>query len=381
MILQLIPRPYRNRITCIALASLLLLGSPIEAKAVNQSRDPIGSALPPVTIVKGRLTAGGRPFEVRGVNYIRPSGSADSCAELSFGADGGCPWDQAVIDADMTRLHALGVNTVRIFLNYYAFGGARATSPSYQIERPLTLLDALIYSANIREIYVLPVLLAKYPQDQFTAEGLAKAVELHVTPVVTHLAATTGVLGWDLFNEPDIGSPIDERCWDWDNGDFPPCRDLALQRADFLAGLHSQIRQIDPGHLTTIGMGFAKSYLRPTDVGPRLAALVDFYSFHYYDNDPYKAGRYAQHWYYGQGFPRDLERGISEMALLQTRRPVLISELGFPSGPGALRDKAGLRRDLAIALQTSRASGAAGLILWPFQPTPEDLLGDLFIGP
>jgi hypothetical protein len=281
----------------------------------------------------------------------------------------------------MARLHALGVNTVRVFLNYYAFGGARATRPSYQINQPLAHLDALIHSANSQGIYVLPVLLAKYPQDQFTEDGLALATRLHVTPVVSHLATKPGVLGWDLFNEPDIGSPIDERCWDWDNGDFPLCRDLALQRADFLAGLLSQIRQIDPAHLTTISMGFAKSYLRPADVGPRLAVLVDFYSFHYYDNDPYQSGRYAQHWYYGQGFPRDLERGITEMSLLQTRRPVLISELGFPTGPGALRDEAGLRRDLALSLQTARADGAAGVMLWPFQPTPEDLLGDLFVGP
>jgi hypothetical protein len=369
-------------LTSLALAStLLLLARPMTARAVEQPADPAGSTLPAITIVAGQLTAGGLPFEVRGINYTRTTNSTAACDDLHFGAADGCPWDQAAIDADMARLQGLGVNTVRVFLNYYAFGGARAVSPAYQIGQPLANLDALINSASRRGIYILPVLLAKYPQDQFTAAGLAQAVDLSVRPVVAHLVGQTGVLGWDLFNEPDIGSPIDERCWDWDNADFPPCHDLALQRADFLAGLHRQIRQIDTAHLTTIGMGFAKSYLRPVDVGPRLAALVDFYSFHYYDNDPYASGRYAQHWYYGQGLPRDLERGIIEMALLATHRPVLISEIGFPTGPGALRTSAELRRDLALSLQTARAYHAAGLILWPFQPRPEDLLGDLFVGP
>ncbi len=341
---------------------------------------PGPQGMPAVTISEGRIAAGGQPFEIRGVNYIRPSGSDATCPELHFGADSRCAWDQAAIDADMGRLQALGVNTVRIFLNYYVFGGARAADPSYSADAPLAHLDNLIASANRRGIYVLPVLMAKYPQDQFGEAGLATALELHLEPVARHLAGQTGVLAWDLFNEPDIGSPVDERCWDWDNGDFPPCKELADQRADFLTSIHARLRQIDPSHLTTVGMGFAKSYFRPAGAAERVAALVDFYSFHYYDDDPYNSGRYAQHWYYGQGLPDDLRRGITELATMAPPKPVLISELGFPSGPGALRDKSALRRDLALSLRTARSSSAAGVILWPFQATPEELVGDLFAG-
>jgi endo-1,4-beta-mannosidase len=346
---------------------------------VRVSPGPQG--LPAITVSRGRIAAGGRPLEIRGVNYIRPSGSDSSCPELHFGADSRCAWDQAAVDADMERLQILGVNTVRIFLNYYVFGGARAADPMYSTDAPLAHLDSLIASANRRGIYVLPVLLAKYPQDQFTEAGLTMTVDLYLNPVVRHLAGQTGMLGWDLFNEPDIGSPIDERCWDWDNGDFPLCKELAIQRADFLTQIHAQLRQIDTAHLTTIGMGFAKSYFRPAEAAERLAALVDFYSFHYYDNDPYESGRYAQHWYYGQGLPGDLQRGIDELATMAQAKPVLISELGFPSGPGALRDEAALRQDLALSLQTARDSGAVGVILWPFQPSPEELIGDLFTAP
>ncbi|NTW03094.1 MAG: cellulase family glycosylhydrolase [Oscillochloris sp.] len=367
----------RNLSFYLIFVMLICSCSPQSAAAEEPTNTP---TLPAINIVEGQIMAGDQLFEIRGVNYTYPSGSDTTCPELHFGADARCPWDQVAIDADMDRLHGLGVNTVRIFLNYYIFGGARAIDPTYNIEAPLKHLDALITSANRRGIYVLPVLLAKYPQDQFTEAGLAQAVDLYVTPVVRHLANQTGVLGWDLFNEPDIASPIDERCWDWDNGDFPLCKELAIQRADFLIQLRNHIRWIDMNHLMTIGMGFAKSYFRPAEAGPRLAALVDFYSFHYYDNDPYESGRYAQHWYYGQGLPGDLQRGISELTTQIQPKPVLISELGFPSGPGALRDEATLHHDLALSLQTARNSKAAGVILWPFQATPEELVGDLFSG-
>ncbi|NTW98168.1 MAG: cellulase family glycosylhydrolase [Oscillochloris sp.] len=367
---------YRNVRRYLMIAALICALGIVPAAAEDAA-----PALPTIQVSGGRLMLGDQPFEIRGVNYTHPSGNPEGCPELHFGAAAAnCPWDQAAIDADMERLHALGVNTVRVFLNYYVFGGARASNPEYRADAALANLDLMIASANRQGIYVLPVLLAKYPQDQMNQAGLAQAVDLYLNPVVRHLAGQTGLLGWDLFNEPDIGSPIDERCWDWDNGDFPLCREIAIQRADFMTGLHAQLRQIDSSHLTTIGMGFAKSYFRPAEAGPRMAALVDFYSFHYYDNDPYASGRYAQHWYYGQGLPGDLRRAIGELVALEQSKPVLVSELGFPSGPGALRDEAALRRDLALSLQTARDSGAAGVILWPFQPTPEELIGDLFTG-
>jgi endo-1,4-beta-mannosidase len=357
----------------LVLAIALLCGA-LPAKAAPSTLPEIG--------IKGRqLVSDGAPFEVRGVNYTRPTGSPGGCPELSFGADGRCPWELGLIDADMERLRALGVNTVRVFLNYYVFGGAKASAASYSLETPLAHLDALIASANSHGIYVIPVLLAKYPQDQFTPAGLTLALNLHIAPVVSHLANRSGILGWDLFNEPDIGSPIDERCWDWDNGDFPLCRTLAAQRIAFLTQLYYEVKWLDPTQLTTIGMGFAKSYFRPAAVPSSLAGLVDFYSFHYYDNDPYDSGRYAQHWYYGEGLARDLKRSIVELHALGWNKPVVVTELGFPSGDGALRNEGQLRNDLRVSLATVREAGASGLVLWPFQTPPENLVGTLFSAP
>ena len=335
--------------------------------------------LPPITANGERLLANGKTFEVRGVNYIRPT-SADpaKCPDLQFGADANCPWDIAPIKADFDRLQALGVNTIRIFLNYYVFGGARAADPNYRMDAPLANLDNLIMEANKRGMYVLPVLMAKYPQDRFGSDAYSTVLDLHVRPVVKYLAGRPGILAWDLFNEPDIGSPVDIRCWDWDNADFPLCFQLAQERLKFIKMLHNEVKRLDPQRLTTVSLAFAKNYFRPEKADMRLADVVDFYSFHYYDNDPYDSGRYAAHWYYGQGFPADLRRAIDELRALNLNKPIVMTEIGFPTSDGAKRTLDDLRRDLRTALQVAQEKQISGIVLWPFQPQPEDLLGGIF---
>jgi endo-1,4-beta-mannosidase len=360
---------------------LLLLALLLLAGCSTPSAPAARGPLPPITATGAQLMAAGAPFEVRGVNYIHPTGAdLAKCPALQFGADGNCPWDLAPIAADLDRLQRLGVNTVRVFLNYYVFGGARATDPGYSMAQPLVHLDTFIAEANRRGIYVMPVLLAKYPQDRFGPDNYATALDLHVRPVVQHLAGRPGLLAWDVFNEPDIGSPVDIRCWDWSNGDFPLCFPLANERMRFVKAIHDEVKRLDPQRLVTVSLAFAKNYFEPAKAAMRLADVVDFYAFHYYDDDPYDSGRYAAHWYYGQGFPEDLRRAIAELAGLKLDKPIVVSELGFPTGPGAKRSPADLRRDLRLALHTVRNERTSGVILWPFQWPPEDLVGDLFTG-
>jgi hypothetical protein len=221
--------------------------------------------------------------------------------------------------------------------------------------------------------------LAKYPQDRFRAQDYAVALDLHVRPVVTHLAGKPGLLAWDLFNEPDLGGPVDQRCWDWDNADFPLCFPLANERLSFVKMLHDEVKRLDPLRLTTVSLGFAKNYFEPHNADLRLADVVDFYAFHYYDDDPYDSGRYAAHWYYGQGFPEDQRRAIEELAALKLDKPIVITELGFPTGAGAKRTADDLRRDLRTALQVARDEQISGVMLWPFQATIDELVGDLFL--
>lgn len=365
-------RRWRRLWQLVVLALLLPGFAACAARPPNPATDA-------VTAASGKLLAGGSAFEVRGMNYIHPSSAQlPLCAALQFGADANCPWQQAPINADLDRLQAQGINTIRIFLNYYVFGGARAADPNYSMSQALAHLDTLIVEASKRHIYVLPVLLAKYPQDRFRPADYATAIDLHVRPVVQHLAGKPGLLAWDLFNEIDLGGPVDQHCWDWDNADFPLCFPLANERLHFIQAIHDEVKRLDPTRLTTVSLGFGKNYFRPEKADLRLADVVDFFSFHYYDNDPYDSGRYAAHWYYGQGFPADLRRAIDELHALGLSKPIVVSELGFPTGAGAQRDTAALLRDLRTGLATTRDAQANGIVLWPFQTDYAMLPGDLF---
>ena len=334
--------------------------------------------LPPVVARGAALEAGGRVFEMRGVNYIHPSNAAPGCQSLYFGGDANCPWQLAPVAADFDQLQKQGVNTIRVFLDYYVFGGAKAADANYSMDYALVNFEQLLDAANQRGIYVMPVLLAKYPQDRFRAEDVAPAFALHVDPVVQRFAGQPGIIAWDLFNEIDLGGPVDERCWDWDNGDYKGCLPLAEARLAFIKQLHDEVKKLDPQRLVTTSVGFAKSYFRPEQAAIRLADVVDMYSFHYYDDEPYNSGRYAAHWYYGQGFPADLRRGVEELTALGLDKPVLVTELGFPTGEGARRTADDLERDLRIARDELRDLHAAGVLLWPFQPDYAQIPGDLF---
>jgi len=368
-----------------AMMLVLLLFAVLVGAGPALARTPPAEPKPTLPLIVARGTTlmnaeTWQPFEVRGVNYIRPTSfKSEACSELRFDMNSECPWDRPAIAADMEHLRARGVNTIRVFLNYYAFGGRRVDQPLYDIETPLERLDELIAMANQHHIYVIPVLLAKYPQNtHFDPEDLWHAMDVHVRPVVERFANHSGILAWDLFNEPDIAGPVDVRCWDWDNSGFPLCFNLATQRLLFLNMLRDEVRQMDPHRLLTVSVAFAKSYFRPSGAYyARLADLVDFYSVHYFDNEPYDSGRYAQHWYYGEGFPRDLERSIDELHALNLNKVIVITEAGFPSNEGA-RQLADVQRDLRTLLQLTRSKQVSGVILWPFQEEPEHLIHDLF---
>jgi len=328
-----------------------------------------------------RLMAGGVPFEVRGMNYVRATGvDANRCWSLQFGADANCPWDVPAMTADLDRLRGLGVNTVRLFLNYYVFGGAvpvfdKAGRPNIALQH----LEELINLANARGMYVIPVLLIDHPKHEMDPDHYDSAIRLHVRPLVSYFANRPGILAWDVFNEPDIGSEVDLRCWDWDNADYPECFPLAEKRMRFVEAMLREVKALDPNRLRTTGLAFAKSHFEPRESALRIADMVDFYTFHYYDDSPYDSGRYKAHWYYGKGFTRDLYRSLQELKALGQNKPIVVTEIGFvTNGREATRTLAQHHTDLKLARELIRESGGAGLMIWSFQSTFDDAIGDVF---
>lgn len=354
---------------------LFILLTILLAACWPQSAQPQGQ-LAPITAKNSRLYAGRSQFEVRGINYIRHSSADPHCTDLYFGADANCPWDLEPIRQDFAQLQALNINTIRVFVNYYAFGGARVVDPNYDVNPPLQHLSDLIAEANKHNLYVIPVLMAKYPQDQFGPDNYKQTYQLHIKPVVEHLANTPGILAWDMFNEIDLGGPVHPDCWDWDNGDNPICLPLANQRLAFMAQMSADIKQLDPDRLITVSLGFGKNYFRPQASPIKLADSVDLLTYHYYDNDPYDSGRYEQHWYYGKGFPEDLRTSIRELQAF--KKPIVVTELGFPTGTDALRNDNQLKTDLRESLKIIRKEKISGMVLWPFQEDLQILVGDLY---
>jgi exo-beta-1,3-glucanase (GH17 family) len=147
----------------------------------------------------------------------------------------------------------------------------------------------------------------------------------------------------------------------------------------FVEAMLREVKTLDPNRLRTTGLAFAKSHFEPREASLRVADMVDFYTFHYYDDSPYDSGRYKAHWYYGQGFTRDLYRSLQELKALGQNKPVVVTEIGFVTdGREATRSLAQHHADLKLARELIRESGGAGLVIWSFQSTFDDAVGDVF---
>ena len=89
-------------------------------------------------------------------------------------------------------------------------------------------------------------------------------------------------------------------------------------------------------------------------------------------------GLFACHHYAGPRCPTFERRSIAELHALRLDKPIVVTELGFPTGAGARRTPDELRRDLRAGIEIARDERTSGVVLWPFQPSMDELVGDLF---
>lgn len=234
-----------------------------------------GVAAQPVaapSVVDGKLEVGDQLFVVAGVNYYPQA----------------TPWTAfwpnyrpAQTRADLARMRALGLNSVRIFVPFSDFGGDTVEPIALQ-----QLVD-LLNQANTAQIKVIVTLF-----DHRTDHALDNwaADDRHLAAIVAPLASHPALLAWDVKNEPDrdYGSNGRELTDAW------------------LKHIVAEVRRYDPHHLVTIGWS-------SPEAAAALSQIVDVVSYHYYAD----AADYAAQ--------------VLTLRAAAPGKPLLLQEYGLPT--------------------------------------------------
>ncbi|PJF36764.1 MAG: hypothetical protein CUN49_03750 [Candidatus Thermofonsia Clade 1 bacterium] len=265
-----------------------------------------------VRLEAGRFSADGAPFIVRGVNYY-PSRA---------------PWrrflteaDLSVIARELDLLAAAGLNTIRIFAWHAALFQCVGNGV---VPRPegFARLDGTIRLAAERGLRVLltlndlPDLLVR---PLYTDSKIADAQSLFIA---ARYRDEPAILAFDLRNEGDI---------DYVRG--------YARAADVIAWLNQlapRLRAAAPNHLITAGWN---------EGALATERAVDFLSFH--------------HWRSAE----NLRERINALRA-NSRKPILLQELGYPAratNSAALAEQA---RKLEAAIRTAEDANLLGWLLW-----------------
>ncbi len=167
------------------------------------------------------------------------------------------PWDtfgkkfnESIINKDFEIIKGMGLNTIRVFVQYDDFG--KADVPSEKLKRLKSLLDL----AENNDLKVMVTLFDFYGDYDITNWTLTQR---HAETIVNSLKDHPALLGWDVKNEPDLDfdSRGKNRVLSW------------------LKEMTTKMKQWDPNHHVTIGWSSPEAAIH-------LAEEVDFVSYHYY---------------------------------------------------------------------------------------------------
>ncbi|MGI8587512.1 MAG: cellulase family glycosylhydrolase [Chloroflexia bacterium] len=264
-------------------------------------------------------------------------------------------WDGPIALQELARARDLGVNTIRIGLPYdnketsdvvWGAGcGEKDSDPRACSHVNGWIANQMTQLLQIASVYGMKVIFVPFDwSDNFPAPGTDEYQKQlnYLLGVVAPFANDDRVLAWDLHNEPD----------NYPTWNDPPDHSRVISWAQNIAGV---IRQIDTNHPLTIGVG-NYSDLWAAANGQTLLDAVDFASFHCYD-----AG--------GLRTQMDAIRA-------HTPKPILLEEMGWPSGPdnestpAATYTEAVQQYLYRTMLADARASDLAGVVQWTLQDFP-----------
>lgn len=270
----------------------------------------------PITVCGPQLCQQDTPFSVAGINYYAQEHNWDAFW-LSY--------DPAIIEADLTRIRQLDLNTVRIFVQFETFGGADVDPDM------LVHLTHFLDTATAKELKVIVTLFDFRTDYQLL---LWPSADRHLQTILTEFASHEAILAWDIKNEPDL--------------DYA---EQGKERVDaWLAHTLTQARRYAPHHLLTIGWAEASN-------APTLAEQVDFVSFHYYAP------------------ASELGQEIEALETAVSPRPILLTEFGLPTWNSYFfpngHTEAEQARYYADILHTSREHTIAGTLAWTLYDYPQ----------
>jgi hypothetical protein len=289
-----------------------------------------------------RLFYQGKPVALKGSNYwLHTDAFVDTWIE----------WDGPAVKRELERAKQLGANVIRIGV---PFGEGRSTeavwgegcldrgSACSEVKGPI--VNQMTQFLQIASGYEMKVLFTLFEwTGEFPAAGepgYHKQVN-YLKGVVSPFANDDRVMGWDLHNEPEYYV-----AWEQDQA-----REKVITWVGNMAGV---LRSLDPNHPVTVGMGrYDNLWAQAWGRGPRIIDLVDIVSFHCYD----AGGLRAQ---------------INAIQA-RTQKPILLEEMGWPTGPAQLSRKDAIYDEptqqflYRTMMAEVKASPLVGVIQWALQ--------------
>ena len=237
------------------------------------------------------LSDSGETFRVRGFNY-------DHDAKGALVED---YWNEqwSKVEEDFGEMQRLGVNTIRIHLQFSKF----MDSPTIPNEQSLQRFEKLVQLAESHRLYLDITGLGCYhkkdvPQwyDELDEEARWEAQANFWRAVVARAKSSPAIFCWNLMNEPVVpGGKRNDGEWLGPSfGDKHFVQFITLDQAGrdrteiakaWIRKLSSAIRQVDSQHLITVGLvdwSLNRPGLTSGFVPEKIASEVDFISVHLY---------------------------------------------------------------------------------------------------
>jgi hypothetical protein len=214
-------------------------------------------------------------------------------------------WNGPQVQQELAKAHDLGMNAVRIGISYdhrdtmdLIWGNkVIMTSTTPRIKYVMTQFLQIAAGYGMKVIFVL---FDWYDPYKYGAMPDERTNLIYLEGIVGPFVNDDRVLAWDLYNEPEFSGS-------WQGG----------QHSNFtmwLKDVAGMVKSIDRNHPVTVGVGNDANLWLPAKNGTTILSFVDFVAFHCYD-----AGALA-----GQ---------IADIKA-HTNKPILLEEMGWPTGLG-----------------------------------------------